>query len=61
MSRLLAVIVVSALSAFAASCDEKLSSITGPTPELEPIWQRAGWRHLQVDGGQLHAAERSQA
>lgn len=38
MNRLLAAIVVSAVSAFAASCDEKLSSVTGPTPDLQPTF-----------------------
>jgi hypothetical protein len=36
MKRLLSCVIFAAVSAAAASCDEKLSSITGPTPDLAP-------------------------
>ena len=38
MPKLYAMLLVGALSAAAAGCDEKLSSIAGPTPNLEPTF-----------------------
>ncbi len=38
MTRLLAAILLSFVSAFAVGCDEKLSSVTGPTPDLQPTF-----------------------